>query len=276
MYSFNLIEKISLLMHIFRQHIGFGIEPSIFCSDFSYWRNKTCYDKKTMYGYHKSRWCATYKKEAQEEQNDTQNSKKLNCNQEFKGNNACHDENNNVGCEWDGGDCCGPNVKLFPCIQCQCLDPNYQGSKCKQDSYFCPSSKICIPKKWLCDGAVQCIRGDDEDFNLCKDTFPESATIKCLESNQTFYKIWIKATPCDGVTECKDGEDEDCDLKPPGLDYIIIACFVIVIFSAWSYRYCTLMHSSEEPPEIVSNDWNPEECKTFKGIKLIDLKVSKK
>ena len=36
----------------------------------------------------------------------------------------CDDENNNEGCQWDGGDCCGDtNVKF--CNLCECLDPNY-------------------------------------------------------------------------------------------------------------------------------------------------------
>ena len=28
------------------------------------------------------------------------------------------------GCEWDGGDCCGPDVNTDHCSQCECLDPN--------------------------------------------------------------------------------------------------------------------------------------------------------
>ena len=43
----------------------------------------------------------------------------------WKGDGTCEDENNNVGCEWDGGDCCGPNVNTRFCKRCQCLDPNY-------------------------------------------------------------------------------------------------------------------------------------------------------
>merc|ERR1712077_18971 len=30
----------------------------------------------------------------------------------YKGDSYCDDENNNAGCAWDGGDCCGANVKI--------------------------------------------------------------------------------------------------------------------------------------------------------------------
>ena len=36
----------------------------------------------------------------------------------------CDDENNNAGCGYDGGDCCGPNIKTKYCTECQCLGEN--------------------------------------------------------------------------------------------------------------------------------------------------------
>ena len=50
----------------------------------------------------------------------------------WKGDNSCDDQNNNCGCEWDGGDCCGDNVNTEWCSACQCLDPNFQSSKMSQ------------------------------------------------------------------------------------------------------------------------------------------------
>ena len=41
---------------------------------------------------------------------------------------VCDDVNNNEGCQWDGGDCCGDNVNdLWDvwCIVCACLDPGF-------------------------------------------------------------------------------------------------------------------------------------------------------
>ena len=32
----------------------------------------------------------------------------------------CDDENNNEGCHFDGGDCCGPNVNTQYCTECIC------------------------------------------------------------------------------------------------------------------------------------------------------------
>ena len=33
-----------------------------------------------------------------------------------------------VGCSWDGGDCCGPNVDTSFCTDCECLDPAYSST----------------------------------------------------------------------------------------------------------------------------------------------------
>merc|ERR1712151_484402 len=48
---------------------------------------------------------------------------------EYKGDGNCDDNNNNAGCGYDGGDCCGPNVKKTYCQTCKCLDPNYKPPK---------------------------------------------------------------------------------------------------------------------------------------------------
>ena len=45
-----------------------------------------------------------------------------------KANHYCDDVNNNCGCDWDGGDCCGSNVNTQYCSACQCLDPREGGT----------------------------------------------------------------------------------------------------------------------------------------------------
>merc|ERR1739848_560137 len=50
----------------------------------------------------------------------------------YKGDGNCDDENNNKGCEYDGGDCCyktvkGGTVKKDYCKECKCIDPKNLG-----------------------------------------------------------------------------------------------------------------------------------------------------
>ena len=45
----------------------------------------------------------------------------------WRGDNYCDDGNNNEGCDYDGGDCCGSNVNKTYCQNCECLDPNNGG-----------------------------------------------------------------------------------------------------------------------------------------------------
>ena len=40
----------------------------------------------------------------------------------FVGDGSCDDENNNEGCQFDGGDCCGPNVLTDYCTECICYE----------------------------------------------------------------------------------------------------------------------------------------------------------
>ena len=42
----------------------------------------------------------------------------------YIGDGWCDDENNNNGCGFDGGDCCGPDVKTQYCSECECLGEN--------------------------------------------------------------------------------------------------------------------------------------------------------
>lgn len=60
----------------------------------------------------------------------------------------CDDGNNNCGCDWDGGDCCGTAVKYTHCTQCACLDPD-------------------LPEYWNCDGS--CSHSAWTGDNYCDD-----------------------------------------------------------------------------------------------------------
>ena len=45
---------------------------------------------------------------------------------QWKGDMFCDDDNNNAGCQYDGGDCCGTNVDKTYCTECKCKDPKAQ------------------------------------------------------------------------------------------------------------------------------------------------------
>ena len=38
------------------------------------------------------------------------------------GDGYCDDINNNLSCNFDGGDCCGANINTDYCVECQCLE----------------------------------------------------------------------------------------------------------------------------------------------------------
>ena len=42
----------------------------------------------------------------------------------YKDDQFCDDDNNFEGCSFDGGACCGDDVKKNYCTECKCLDPN--------------------------------------------------------------------------------------------------------------------------------------------------------
>ena len=51
-----------------------------------------------------------------------------------------------AGCEWDGGDCCGANVRTKYCKKCECLDP-----ACQDKRSSCPywAKKGYCTKKYV-------------------------------------------------------------------------------------------------------------------------------
>merc|ERR1712167_432077 len=54
----------------------------------------------------------------------------------YKGDGNCDDDNNNDGCAFDGGDCCGKSVVKKYCSKCACLDPDYKpGKGCGSPKY---------------------------------------------------------------------------------------------------------------------------------------------
>merc|ERR1712146_193619 len=90
------------------------------------------------------------------------------------GDDLCDDGNNNCGCNWDGGDCCGPFSEDDYCTDCRCLDPDslYQGVTCSQKCAssasqgdgFCDDNNNVCGCDW--DGGDCC--GIDKNVDSCK------------------------------------------------------------------------------------------------------------
>jgi hypothetical protein len=82
---------------------------------------------------------------------------------QYQGDGFCDDANNNGGCSWDGGDCCGstgkPNQMKF-CKSCKCLDCT---NVCPADKTG-KARKTCGSSTYLGDGFC------DDNLNIaaCK------------------------------------------------------------------------------------------------------------
>merc|ERR1712226_1408939 len=50
---------------------------------------------------------------------------------QWQGDGYCDDNNNNDGCDYDGGDCCGDDVNTKYCTECECLDPDFEEDDCE-------------------------------------------------------------------------------------------------------------------------------------------------
>merc|ERR1712078_563681 len=62
------------------------------------------------------------------------------------GDGNCDDENNNKGCEYDGGDCCAKTVDGYEvskkyCSKCECVDPDNQGKPTGGKNAACPITR---------------------------------------------------------------------------------------------------------------------------------------
>ena len=53
----------------------------------------------------------------------------------YIGDTYCDDENNNAGCDYDGGDCCGDEINTSYCIVCQCFEGSTAAPTTEVSSY---------------------------------------------------------------------------------------------------------------------------------------------
>ena len=219
--------------------------PSRLCSDLAFWKDK-CSENSTEYV--EARQCQLYNVRINDGQVCAKN--EVFCNTKKK-------------CLADVDDCEGGII----------FGNEYS---CKlQKMHFCPRSNQCIWNDWVCDGFVQCLKGDDEDFEMCLDrkSFPKGATFKCQEANRTGYKIEILAVPCNGIPECQDGIDEHF-CKREGqiivLLSILVAGFIMFI---WIAIYLIYDVNNAEEADIGSIEGDMTNFKELKGEALTQFKV---
>merc|ERR1712241_1165286 len=115
---------------------------------------------------------------------------------QWEGDGWCDDGNNNADCSYDGGDCCGDDVKTTYCTACECLEgeceaPVWQGDNYCDDGNNNPGCEY--------DGGDCC--GDDVDTTYCQEC-------ECLDP--TFGVT--TAMPCEfpqweGDGWCDDGNN---------------------------------------------------------------------
>ena len=120
--------------------------------------------------------------------------------------------------------------------------------------------------------------GEDEQFELCKDTFPKEATIECIENRLPGINLTIMAVPCDGIVECRDGRDEICEEDKM---ILVIAVAVLFLTTICIYLYLVFVRLPIWKNSVF-RDFDAgiidSESKTFdyngmKGDKLAKLKV---
>merc|ERR1712176_1238322 len=100
---------------------------------------------------------------------------------EYKGDGNCDDNNNNAGCAWDGGDCCGNDVKKEYCTECKCKDCTAKAPP--GDACVKSAKKNCKLKEYKGDGNC-----DDDNNNAgcawdggdcCKEKLVRTYCKKC-------------------------------------------------------------------------------------------------
>jgi len=85
---------------------------------------------------------------------------------DYKGDGYCDDENNNAGCEYDGGDCCGNDVNKDYCYDCECKDPNARGARRPRRTQATPAPTTPAPTT-TAPPAVDCVLDESASSKQC-------------------------------------------------------------------------------------------------------------
>ena len=226
-----------------------SFRPSELCSDLAFWRNKCLNNSQNATKYVESRRCSTY---------------------EDKSNQIKQCQYNEIYCL--SQDKCLSNVK-------KCKAQFYFGNKtqCEQQNmYHCTQSQQCIWQDWVCNGFVQCLKGEDEDFDLCykRGSFAEGATVQCAEAKPYEYNVTILATKCNGIVECKDGTDESDCQNDDSLGFKAFGILFAIVAAIWITIYRTLSYDEFGIDSVTQESRYDLNLSDSKGEKLSTLKVS--
>jgi len=92
----------------------------------------------------------------------------------WAGDGNCDDQNNNCGCDWDGGDCCAGMGTVLYCQECSCLDPDFQ-TACNEPCHepVWQGDQTCDDENNHCgcnwDGGDCCGTTADYNYDYCTD-----------------------------------------------------------------------------------------------------------
>ena len=222
-----------------------SFRPSKLCSDLAFWKHRYLNDSQEALQYVEAKRCSTY--ETRSIRNETCLPNQIYCSNK---------------------DTCLTNIN-------ECEGHFYFGNEtqCKNlNMYHCPESNQCIWQDWVCDGFVQCLEGDDEDFDVCynRGSFAEGATVKCNETKRYTYNITILATKCNHIIECENEEDEkDCQTDELKVS-IVLGVFFAVILLIWIWIHH--FYGSGQIEENISKQ-KREWAQNLKGDSLAFTKV---
>ena len=133
-----------------------------------------------------------------------------------------------------------------------CAEPGESCEGCTNPKYFqCHKSGICIHPDLRCDGHPHCEFAEDEDLDMCRDTYYRKKLIKPYASficQSLMYPIMKTiATACDGFAEC-DGLTDELSCSSTNSTPIIFATLAF-LFLYLILKIHRLLNIQEKPED---------------------------